>query len=127
MTTATAIITDGKGNFVLDQLLLGDPQKGEIVMEIKASGVCHTDFDSMSWGRPFVMGHEGSGIVLACGPGVHHVQASDRVLLKMAEWMGEASPYAMQHLLDRASWDADAARDRVREYVVRRWAARMRC
>ena len=32
--------------------------------------------------------------------------------------MGEASPYAMQHLLDRASWDADAARDRVREYVV---------
>ena len=37
---------------------------------------------------------------------------------QMAEWMGEASPYAMQHLLDRASWDADAARDRVREYVV---------
>ena len=37
---------------------------------------------------------------------------------QMAEWMGEASPYAMQHLLDRARWDADAARDRVREYVV---------
>jgi SRSO17 transposase len=37
---------------------------------------------------------------------------------QMAEWMGEASPYAVQHLLDRASWDADAARDRVREYVV---------
>src|ERR1035437_1492831 len=31
---------------------------------------------------------------------------------QMAEWMGEASPYAMQDLLDRASWD------RVREYVV---------
>ncbi len=28
---------------------------------------------------------------------------------QMAEWMGEASPYAMQHLLDRARWDADAA------------------
>src|SRR5664280_1343890 len=37
---------------------------------------------------------------------------------QMAEWMGEASPYAMQHLLDRASWDADEARDRVRGYVV---------
>jgi SRSO17 transposase len=37
---------------------------------------------------------------------------------QMAEWMGEASPYAMQHLLDRANWDADVARDRVREYVV---------
>jgi SRSO17 transposase len=36
----------------------------------------------------------------------------------MAEWMGEAAPYGMQHLLDRASWDAEAARDRVRSYVV---------
>ncbi len=32
--------------------------------------------------------------------------------------MGEASPYAVQHLLDRACWDADAARDLVREYVL---------
>ncbi len=40
---------------------------------------------------------------------------------QMVEWMGEASPYAMQHLPDRACWDADAARDRVREYVVAAW------
>ena len=32
---------------------------------------------------------------------------------QMAEWAGEAAPYGMQHLLDRASWDAEAARDRV--------------
>ncbi len=37
---------------------------------------------------------------------------------QLAEWMGEAAPYAVQHLLDRARWDADAARDRVREYVL---------
>lgn len=37
---------------------------------------------------------------------------------QMAEWAGEAAPYGMQHLLDRASWDAEAARDRVRSYVV---------
>ncbi len=30
---------------------------------------------------------------------------------QLAEWMGEAAPYAVQHLLDRARWDADAARD----------------
>src|SRR5271166_5432416 len=37
---------------------------------------------------------------------------------QLAEWMGEAAPYAVQHLLDRARWDADAARDRIRSYVV---------
>ncbi len=84
MTTANAIITDGKGAFFLDQLTLDDPQHCEVLVEIKASGVCHTDFDSMSWGRTCVMGHEGAGIVRACGPGVHHVQPGDRVLLNWA-------------------------------------------
>ena len=37
---------------------------------------------------------------------------------QLAEWMGEAAPYRVQHLLDRARWDADAARDQLREYVL---------
>jgi SRSO17 transposase len=37
---------------------------------------------------------------------------------QLAEWMGESAPYAVQHLLDRACWDADRARDRVRSYVI---------
>ena len=37
---------------------------------------------------------------------------------QLAEWMGETSPYAMQHLLDRARWDADLARDQVRSYAI---------
>ena len=37
---------------------------------------------------------------------------------QLAEWMGEASPYGVQHLLDRARWDAEAARDHVRDYVL---------
>lgn len=37
---------------------------------------------------------------------------------QLAEWMGEAAPYRVQHLLDRARWDADQARDQVREYVL---------
>ncbi|WP_434100919.1 IS701 family transposase [Streptomyces parvulus] len=36
----------------------------------------------------------------------------------IAEWAGEATPHGMQHLLSRASWDADAVRDDVRDYVV---------
>ena len=37
---------------------------------------------------------------------------------QLAEWMGEAAPYRVQHLLDRACWDADTARDRLRDYVL---------
>uniref|UniRef100_UPI0038991EFD IS701 family transposase n=1 Tax=Actinacidiphila yanglinensis TaxID=310779 RepID=UPI0038991EFD len=36
----------------------------------------------------------------------------------IAEWVGEATPHGMQHLLGRAKWDADAVRDDVRDYVV---------
>lgn len=37
---------------------------------------------------------------------------------QLAEWMGEAAPYRVQHLLNRARWDADAARDHLRDYVL---------
>src|SRR5665811_2303377 len=37
---------------------------------------------------------------------------------QLAEWMGEAAPYRVQHLLDRARWDADAARDEWPNYVL---------
>ncbi|WP_411571547.1 transposase, partial [Pectobacterium cacticida] len=37
---------------------------------------------------------------------------------QLAEWMGEANPDGVQHLLERAHWDADAARDVLRRYVV---------
>lgn len=87
--TATAIITNGRGEFFLDQLQLGDPERGEVLVELKASGVCHTDFDSMSWGRTIVMGHEGAGVVRACGSEVRHVVPGDRVLLNWAIPCGE--------------------------------------
>ena len=37
---------------------------------------------------------------------------------QLAEWLGEATPYAVQHLLDRARWDADEARERIRSYAI---------
>jgi SRSO17 transposase len=37
---------------------------------------------------------------------------------QLAEWMGESAPYAVEHLLDRARWDAGQARDRVRDYAL---------
>jgi S-(hydroxymethyl)glutathione dehydrogenase/alcohol dehydrogenase len=86
---ARAIITDGAGGFSMQALELGDPGDGEVLVQIKASGVCHTDVDSLKWNRPLIMGHEGAGVVAACGAGVSHVVAGDRVLLNWAIPCGE--------------------------------------
>lgn len=83
-TQAQAIVTDGHGHFALETVTLGDPGRNEVLVEIHASGVCHTDFDSISWGRRIIMGHEGAGIVVATGSDVTHVSPGDRVLLNWA-------------------------------------------
>ncbi|HXQ12297.1 MAG TPA: alcohol dehydrogenase catalytic domain-containing protein [Caulobacteraceae bacterium] len=79
-----AIISDGKGGFADATLELADPGPGEVLVEIRASGVCHTDLDSLLWGRPLILGHEGAGVAKAVGEGVTHVAPGDRVLLNWA-------------------------------------------
>jgi S-(hydroxymethyl)glutathione dehydrogenase/alcohol dehydrogenase len=79
-----AAITRGDGGFSIDTFTLGDPASGEIMVEMKASGVCHTDFDSLAWSKTLVLGHEGAGIVLAVGPDVEDVERGDHVLLNWA-------------------------------------------
>jgi len=79
-----AAITNGKGLFSIEEILLGNPESNEILVQIKASGVCHTDYDSMKWGRPLILGHEGAGIVLKAGNNVKAVATGDHVLLNWA-------------------------------------------
>jgi S-(hydroxymethyl)glutathione dehydrogenase/alcohol dehydrogenase len=55
-----------------------------VLVEIKASGVCHTDYKTLRRGTPFIIGHEGAGIVRAIGPGVSRARPGDRVLLNWA-------------------------------------------
>lgn len=83
-TTVRAIISDGEGGFSDQTLELGDPGETEVLVEIGASGVCHTDFDSLRWPRPLILGHEGAGVAVKCGAGVEHVAAGDKVLLNWA-------------------------------------------
>jgi S-(hydroxymethyl)glutathione dehydrogenase/alcohol dehydrogenase len=81
---AQAAIADGKGHFSIETVDLGNPIHDEVLVEIKAAGICHTDHASLSWRRPLVMGHEGAGIVRAIGPAVRHVKAGDPVVLNWA-------------------------------------------
>jgi Zn-dependent alcohol dehydrogenase len=79
-----AAIADGKGAFSIEEIEVGAPSRDEVLVEIKAAGICHTDHASLSWKRPLVMGHEGAGIVRSVGPDVKHVKIGDRVLLNWA-------------------------------------------
>ncbi len=81
---ARAVIADGAGRYSLETVEVAGPLGDEVLVEMRAAGICHTDHASLSWGRPLVMGHEGAGVVRAVGPGVGHVRAGDPVLLNWA-------------------------------------------
>jgi S-(hydroxymethyl)glutathione dehydrogenase/alcohol dehydrogenase len=68
-----------------------------VLVEVHASGVCHTDHDSLTWGRPVVIGHEGAGVVLAVGEDVTRVAPGDRVLLNWAMPCGECGQCSRGH------------------------------
>jgi Zn-dependent alcohol dehydrogenase len=79
-----AAVSDGFGNFSIQQIHLNKPAEGEVLVRIKASGICHTDYDSLSWEKALVMGHEGAGIVEDVGLGVNSVKIGDAVMLNWA-------------------------------------------
>jgi Zn-dependent alcohol dehydrogenase len=81
---ARAVITDGKGKFTVESIQVGDPQAGEVMVDIKASGVCHTDHKFMFRDLVMILGHEGAGVVRKVGPGVTGLAPGDRVLLNWA-------------------------------------------
>ena len=64
---------------------LEGPKAGEVLVEIKATGICHTDAFTLSGDDPegafpAILGHEGAGIVQEVGPGVKSVKVGDTVI-----------------------------------------------
>ncbi len=84
MTRMRAAVADGSGNYAVEEVWLAEPGPGEVLLRMRASGVCHTDWDSLRWGRPLVLGHEGAGEVLRVGDGVSTCAPGDRILLNWA-------------------------------------------
>ena len=78
---AQAAIANGSGQFSLETIEVSEPIGDEVLVEMKAAGICHTDHASLNWKRPLVMGHEGAGVVRMVGPLVRHVKAGDHVVL----------------------------------------------
>ena len=64
---------------------IAPPREGECLVEIKATGICHTDEFTLSGADPegifpAILGHEGAGIVVECGPGVRSLKPGDHVI-----------------------------------------------
>ncbi|MEQ8397068.1 S-(hydroxymethyl)glutathione dehydrogenase/class III alcohol dehydrogenase [Thalassobaculum sp.] len=81
---AAVAIEAGKPLEIADVDLEG-PQAGEVLVEVKATGICHTDAFTLSGGDPegifpSILGHEGAGVVVEVGPGVKGLKAGDHVI-----------------------------------------------
>ena len=85
MKTRAAVAFEAKKPLEIVELDLEGPKAGEVLVEIKATGICHTDaytldgFDSEGI-FPSILGHEGAGIVREVGAGVTSVKPGDHVI-----------------------------------------------
>ena len=69
----------------IETVQLDGPKTGEVLVEVKASGICHTDKYTLSGADPeglfpSILGHEGAGIVVEVGPGVKSLRPGDHVI-----------------------------------------------
>ena len=85
METKAAIATAVGKPLSIETVTLDGPREGEVLVEIKATGICHTDEFTLSGGDPegifpSILGHEGAGIVLECGSGVTSLKKGDHVI-----------------------------------------------
>lgn len=85
MKVKAAVARSAKQPLSIEMVDLEGPKEGEVLVEIKASGVCHTDAFTLSGADPeglfpAILGHEGAGIVVEVGSGVKSLQKGDRVI-----------------------------------------------
>ncbi len=85
MKTKAALAIKAGQPLIIEELDLDGPKEGEVLVEIKATGICHTDAFTLSGDDPegifpAVLGHEGAGVVLETGPGVQSVVAGDHII-----------------------------------------------
>ena len=85
MDVRAAIAFEAGKPLEIDTVQLERPQAGEVLVEIKATGICHTDEFTLSGADPegafpTILGHEGAGVVVEIGPGVTSLEVGDHVI-----------------------------------------------
>jgi S-(hydroxymethyl)glutathione dehydrogenase/alcohol dehydrogenase len=85
MDVRAAVAFEAKKPLEVTTVQLDGPKAGEVMIEIKATGICHTDEFTLSGADPeglfpAILGHEGAGVVVETGPGVTSVKTGDHVI-----------------------------------------------
>jgi S-(hydroxymethyl)glutathione dehydrogenase/alcohol dehydrogenase len=92
MITRAAVLWERGQPLSVEEVELAPPGPGEVLVEVKAAGVCHSDLhpahDDWPIRTPIVLGHEGAGIVRDVGDGVTRVKPGDHVVLCWAPACG---------------------------------------
>jgi S-(hydroxymethyl)glutathione dehydrogenase/alcohol dehydrogenase len=85
MKTRAAIAWEAGKPLSIEEVDLAGPREGEVLVEVRASGICHTDKYTLSGADPegifpSILGHEGAGVVVDVGPGVKSLRKGDHVI-----------------------------------------------
>ncbi len=85
MKTRAAVAYEAGKPLAIETVDLDGPRAGEVLVEIKATGICHTDEFTLSGADPeglfpAILGHEGAGVVVDVGPGVGSLKKGDHVI-----------------------------------------------
>ncbi len=85
MDVRAAVAHEAGAPLVVETVQLDGPKAGEVLVEIKATGICHTDEFTRSGADPeglfpAILGHEGAGVVVDVGPGVTTLRKGDHVI-----------------------------------------------
>lgn len=98
MKTRAAILMQINQPLEIDELIIPDLKRGQVLVEIAYSGVCHSQLNEIRGLKgedkflPHTLGHEGSGIVIEVGPEVQKVQTGDHVVLTWIKGSGHDVP-----------------------------------
>jgi S-(hydroxymethyl)glutathione dehydrogenase/alcohol dehydrogenase len=85
MDVRAAVAFEAGRPLAIETVQLEGPREGEVLVEIKATGICHTDKYTLSGADPeglfpAILGHEGAGVVVDVGPGVRSLRKGDHVI-----------------------------------------------
>src|SRR6516162_1080263 len=84
-TARAALLREVGAPLEIEDVQMSAPREGEILVRMRGVGICHTDISAahgvIPIPLPAVLGHEGSGVVAAVGPGVTSLEVGDHVAL----------------------------------------------
>ena len=85
MKTKAAVAWKAGQPLTIEEIDLTGPKSGEVLVEINATGICHTDYYTLSGADPeglfpAILGHEGAGVVVDVGPNVKSLRKGDHVI-----------------------------------------------